>query len=117
MKLQFLTQFIEVCLLIRPYLFNRVSSWSETLPKDNFWKSNPEFFFFVKCDTTIQINDFLRPSGVENIVIFAIRSAVSEIQLFLTLNGKLALVAAIRAAVSEIQLILTLNGKLAFIGY
>ena len=32
------------------------------------------------------------PLGVENIVIFAIRAAVSEIQLFLTLNGKLALI-------------------------
>ena len=30
--------------------------------------------------------------GVQNIVIFGIRAAVSEIQLFLTLNGKLALI-------------------------
>ena len=30
--------------------------------------------------------------GVENIVIFAIRAAVSEIQLILILNGKLALI-------------------------
>ena len=30
--------------------------------------------------------------GVENIVILAIRAAVSEIQLFLSLNGKLALI-------------------------
>ena len=28
-----------------------------------------------------------QPPGVENIAIFAIRAAVSEIQLFLTLNG------------------------------
>ena len=34
----------------------------------------------------------LKPLGVENIVIFAIRAAVSEIQLILTLNGKLALI-------------------------
>ena len=33
-----------------------------------------------------------QPPGVENIVIFAIRAAVSEIQLVLTLNGKLALI-------------------------
>ena len=33
-----------------------------------------------------------QPPGVENIVIFAIQAAVSEIQLFLTLNGKLALI-------------------------
>ena len=33
-----------------------------------------------------------QPPGVENILIFAIRAAVSEIQLFLTLNGKLALI-------------------------
>ena len=33
-----------------------------------------------------------QPPGVENIVIFAIRAAISEIQLFLTLNGKLALI-------------------------
>ena len=33
-----------------------------------------------------------QPPGVENIVIFAIRAAVSEIQLFLTLNGNLALI-------------------------
>ena len=33
-----------------------------------------------------------QPPGVENIAIFAIRAAVSEIQLFLTLNGKLALI-------------------------
>ena len=32
------------------------------------------------------------PPGVENIVIFAIRAAVSEIQLILALNGKLALI-------------------------
>ena len=32
------------------------------------------------------------PPGVQNIVIFTIRAAVSEIQLFLTLNGKLALI-------------------------
>ena len=30
--------------------------------------------------------------GVENIVIFAIRAAVSEIQLISTLNGKLSLI-------------------------
>ena len=30
--------------------------------------------------------------GVENIVIFAIRAAVFEIQLILTLNGKLSLI-------------------------
>ena len=34
----------------------------------------------------------LNPLGVENIVIFAIRAAVSEIQLFLTLDCKLALI-------------------------
>ena len=33
-----------------------------------------------------------QPPGVQNIVIFAIRAAVSEIQLFLTLSGKLALI-------------------------
>ena len=33
-----------------------------------------------------------QPRGVENIVIFAIRAAVSEIQQFLGLNGKLALI-------------------------
>ena len=33
-----------------------------------------------------------KPPGVEHIVIFAIWAAVSEIQLFLTLNGKLALI-------------------------
>ena len=33
-----------------------------------------------------------QPPWVENIVIFAIRAAVSEIQLFLPLNGKLALI-------------------------
>ena len=33
-----------------------------------------------------------QPLRVENIFIFAIRAAVSEIQLFLTLNGKLALI-------------------------
>ena len=38
-----------------------------------------------------QLIIFLLP-WVENIVIFAIRAAVSEIQLFLTLNGKLALI-------------------------
>ena len=34
----------------------------------------------------------VQPPGVENIVIFAIRAAVSKIQLFLGLNGKLALI-------------------------
>ena len=33
-----------------------------------------------------------KPLGVENLVIFAIRAAVSEIQLILALNGKLALI-------------------------
>ena len=33
-----------------------------------------------------------KPHGVENIVIFEIRAAVFEIQLILTLNGKLALI-------------------------
>ena len=54
--------------------------------------------FFVKFDTTmpcmVKIAQLMipQPPGVENIVIFAIRAAVSEIQLFLTLNGKLALI-------------------------
>ena len=39
----------------------------------------------------VPINDS-QPPGVENIVIFAIRAAFSDIQLFLTLNGKLALI-------------------------
>ena len=40
------------------------------------------------------INDFFNALalGVENIVIFAIRAVVSEIQLNLNLNGKLALI-------------------------
>ena len=38
------------------------------------------------------INDSLTPMGVENIVIIAIRAAVSEIQLFLTCRGQLALI-------------------------
>ena len=33
-----------------------------------------------------------KPHGVENIVIFAIRAVVFEIQLILTLNGELALI-------------------------
>ena len=54
--------------------------------------------FLVKFDTTmpymVKIAQlmFPQPPGVENIVIFAIRVAVSEIQLFLSLNGKLALI-------------------------
>ena len=42
---------LEVCLLIRPYLFNRVSSGSENLQndswvaKDHFWKSRQKFIF------------------------------------------------------------------------
>ena len=42
--------------------------------------------------TNCPINDSLAPPWVENIVIFVIRAAVSEIQLILTLNGKLALI-------------------------
>ena len=44
-------QFIlEVCLLIRPLLFNRLSSRSDTLQNDSwvpkdFWKSRPKFLF------------------------------------------------------------------------
>ena len=97
MNVQLLTPLTEVRLLIRPLLFNRVSSWSETLPKDHFWKSRPKFIFFVKFDTTmpkiVRMSQLMirKPLGVENIVIFAIRAAVSEIQLILTLNGKLAL--------------------------
>ena len=62
MHVQLLTQCIlEVCLLIRPSLFNRVSSWFETLqndswvPKDHFWKSRPKllYIFIVKFDTTM----------------------------------------------------------------
>ena len=42
----------------------------------------------------VKIAQLMSPQspGVQNIVIFAIRAAVSEIQLFLTLNGKLALI-------------------------
>ena len=42
----------------------------------------------MPCKNECAINDSLTPHGVENIVIFA----VSEIQLILTLNGKLALI-------------------------
>ena len=44
--------------------------------------------YMVKIDQLI----IPQPPGVENIVIFAIRPAVSEIQLFLTFRGKLALI-------------------------
>ena len=54
--------------------------------------------FLVKFDTTmpymVKIAQLMipLPPWVENIVIFAIRAAVSEIQLILALNGKLALI-------------------------
>ena len=40
----------------------------------------------------VKINDSVSPVGSIDIVIFAMRAAVSEIQLMLTLNGKLALI-------------------------
>ena len=86
-------------------LLTQVSNWSETLQndswmaKDNFWKSRPKFIFFVKFDTTMPkviriapINDSLSPLGSKISLFFSIRAAISEIQLILTLNGKLALI-------------------------
>ena len=87
-------------------LLTQVSSWSETLqndswvPKDHLWKSRPKFFFLcVKFDTTMPkviriatINDSLSPLGSKISLFFVIRAAISEIQLILTLNGKLALI-------------------------
>ena len=57
-----------------------------------FLESRPNLIFVWNLTPPCLIWSNLPINVVENIIIFAIRAAVSEIQLILTLNGNLALI-------------------------